>query len=259
MMEKNKQDLRITGSGTSSGGEFAEVRISGSGNIEGNVKSDSLSVIGSGKVAGDVKSDSCSVNGALKIQGELQTKSLKVNGSVSIQDKSYIGQGNLKGVVKLDDDLQIDTGQVTGSLRVKGNLRGNTLVSFGRLHVEQDCEVEEFQAKEGFEINGLLNAEKIDIYLSSQSKVKEMGGEKIHIRQHDDTLLRNVLKKMFSMHAFIEVDVIEGDEINLEATRAKVVRGNHVVIGKGCQIGLVEYTGSLNIKDGAEVEQQEKH
>ena len=37
------------------------------------------------------------------------------------------------------------------------------------------------------------------------------------------------------------VDVIEGDNIYIEYTQAKIVRGNTIVIGPGCNIELVEY------------------
>lgn len=36
-------------------------------------------------------------------------------------------------------------------------------------------------------------------------------------------------------------ETIEGDDIHLELTRARVVRGNNVSIGSGCDIDLVEY------------------
>ncbi|MCL6576409.1 hypothetical protein [Kyrpidia sp.] len=38
------------------------------------------------------------------------------------------------------------------------------------------------------------------------------------------------------------METIEGDDIYLENTRARVVRGTRVQIGPGCQIGLLEYS-----------------
>ncbi|MNR67595.1 hypothetical protein D3C85_1916860 [compost metagenome] len=61
-----------------------------------------------------------------------------------------------------------------------------------------------------------------------------------------------------SPHAAVTVAVIEGDDIYLENTRAKVVRGNQVVIGPGCEIDLVEYKVLLEKKKGANVKGSRK-
>jgi hypothetical protein len=59
-------------------------------------------------------------------------------------------------------------------------------------------------------------------------------------------------------NAMLTVNSIEGDDIRLSSTRARVVRGNNVVIESGCEIDLVEYTGSLKINRGAEVKEKKK-
>ncbi len=51
----------------------------------------------------------------------------------------------------------------------------------------------------------------------------------------------------------LTVDVIEGDDVYLENTMAKIVRGNNVTIGSGCKIELVEYKGSFKQDGGAEI------
>jgi hypothetical protein len=47
--------------------------------------------------------------------------------------------------------------------------------------------------------------------------------------------------------------MIEGDEILLENTKADVVRGKNVQIGKGCEIGLLEYQDSYKLETGSVV------
>jgi hypothetical protein len=56
----------------------------------------------------------------------------------------------------------------------------------------------------------------------------------------------------------LETSVIEADEIQLEDTRADVVRGRNVVIGAGCRIGLVEYADELRVDPDAEVKERKK-
>ena len=47
----------------------------------------------------------------------------------------------------------------------------------------------------------------------------------------------------------------EGDTVELELTKAEVVRGRFVRIGPGCEIARVEYTGDLTVEGGAVQEQ----
>jgi hypothetical protein len=51
----------------------------------------------------------------------------------------------------------------------------------------------------------------------------------------------------------LTVRIIEGDDIYLENTHAKVVRGNNIEIGPGCEIKLVEYKYSFKKDEMAEV------
>ena len=56
----------------------------------------------------------------------------------------------------------------------------------------------------------------------------------------------------------LEAELIEGDEIYLENTRADVVRGKQIEIGPHCKIGLIEYSESLKVHDNSDVGQQTK-
>jgi cytoskeletal protein CcmA (bactofilin family) len=51
------------------------------------------------------------------------------------------------------------------------------------------------------------------------------------------------------LHPILEAEIIEGDEIMLENTTAKIVRGNNVMLGAGCDIGTVEYKSNY-VKNG---------
>ena len=55
-----------------------------------------------------------------------------------------------------------------------------------------------------------------------------------------------------------KTESVEGDDIYLEYTTAKVVRGNTVRLGAGCKIDLVEYKTSLE-KASDCIVKEEKH
>ena len=51
---------------------------------------------------------------------------------------------------------------------------------------------------------------------------------------------------------------IEGDEIIIEHTNAKTVTGRNVKIGEKCEIGLVQYSESIEISPKAKIGRCEK-
>lgn len=113
-----------------------------------------------------------------------------------------------------------------------------------------------------FEIEGLLNADKIDIELLGRCKVSEIGGGKINIRRKntDVPILKQILNSIVDSikeKSLLQVSTIEGDDVYVSYTQAKVVRGKHVKIGPECSIDLVEYSEDFE-KDPATVVQNSK-
>jgi cytoskeletal protein CcmA (bactofilin family) len=108
----------------------------------------------------------------------------------------------------------------------------------------------------GFTMGGLLYADSININLHYRCKVREIGGEKIEVKVGREFQLLRIIKSLFIPKGFhepqLETDIIEGDEINLGQTKAEVVRGNNITIGKNCDIDLVEYRNSFEQTDNAQ-------
>ncbi len=156
--------LRITGTGSSMGGAFSVVRITGEGAVNGSLQCARMTVIGQTAIDGNIHSQ------IVKVQGDLS---------------------------------------VTG-----------------------DCTAETFQARGAIHIGGLLNAGETELLLHGPSQAVEIGGSQIRVR-----------RSRFSNPdvASLNVDAVEGDVVRVEYTHAKVVRGHHVEVGRGCHIDLVEY------------------
>lgn len=237
-----KPDLKINGSGSASGGSYNLVRINGSGKITGDVECCDLVINGSGDVNGKVDSESVKISGSGRITGDIKSKEVKVGGSADFG-------GSISG----------ETIKVLGSADVKGDVKAQSVDIDGRMKTEGNCSSEKFSSNGNFEVGGLLNAEEIDIRLYwHKSRAKEIGGEKISVALGKAGL--GVIKAIFPSVALtqLEADIIEGDDITLENTAAKVVRGNNIVIGSGCDIGLVEYKGSYRKSMGAKVAEEKK-
>lgn len=239
MATENKLgDLMINGFGTASGGEFDQVSINGKGTVNGDLQCHFFECNGSGAVNGDIKSEIVKISGNAKINGKVYTTDLKVE-----------GRGVIKGNVLMSKMV------ISGTSFVDGNVKGEELKVQGKIVVDGDCEVEAFKAEGQFKVEGLLSAETIEIYTYGESRAKEIGGQTIKVKEKSNFLL-NLLKTVKSVQ--LEADLIEGDHITLENTKAKVVRGNQIIIGQNCEIDLVEYKETFKTEKNGYVKESKQ-
>lgn len=236
-------NLKISGVGNSKGGRYNEVRISGAGDVEGDIECNLFKSSGASDVKGNLKSKIVEVSGASDIKGNVIAEQIYVSGASDIY-------GNVE-TKKI---------KITGASDIKGSLHAEEVEISGAINIRDDCEADFFKATGGFKIGGLLNADNIEINIGGKCNVKEMGGEKISIKLSNSTglgILR-AIKEVFNVHEYLVTELIEGDEIYIESTVAKVVRGNNVTIGPDCDIDLVEYKGEIKLQNGARIKEQKK-
>ncbi|AGK52137.1 polymer-forming cytoskeletal protein [Bacillus sp. 1NLA3E] len=233
MSIEKQGDLIINGFGTSNGGMFEQAVISGKGTVNGQLDCSYFKCNGTGTVNGDLKSEKTKISGNGKITGNITSKDFVIEGRASVSGDALITKMGVQG---------------RGS--VGGNIKGEELKVQGSLYVGGDCEVETFKAEGHFVVGGLLSAENIDIHTAGNCKAGEIGGQKIRVRQKTNLFLE-LLKVVYSVK--LETDLIEGDYIELENTKAKIVRGSHIIIGENCEIDLVEYKQSFNVEKNGKV------
>jgi cytoskeletal protein CcmA (bactofilin family) len=229
-------DLIINGVGSSNGGRFQNALISGKGTVNGALDCTFFKCSGTSIVKGEVKSQKIKISGSTKIIGNVSTDELLIEGKAAITGDAFVNKLNVRG---------------SGS--VDGSIKGEEIKVQGNMVIGRDCEVETFIAEGRFTVGGLLAAEKIEVYHSWNCRVMEMGGENIRIKQKPN-FLRGIFKSVFSYK--LKTDLIEGDYIELENTKAKVVRGNHIIIGENCEIDLVEYKDSLRVEKNGVVKEK---
>lgn len=234
-------DVRIAGAGTIASGTYRTVSISGSGTISGDVECETLKVSGAADGRGSLKADKVTVSGSLVYAGEVEAQDMRVSGSG-----------------KLGSSARVGTLTISGSAQVDGDLTGETVKMSGFLDVGGDCQAERFSAEGGFSIDGLLNAGAVDVTLWGACRAREIGGEAIMVRFGRGSLRRFVAMFVPQMDVRLTCESIEGDDVRLEHTSARVVRGGTVVLGPGCEIGLVEYTGSYDAPADAKVKEARK-
>ncbi|MCI1589279.1 MULTISPECIES: polymer-forming cytoskeletal protein [Heyndrickxia] len=237
-MGVEKKDLIINGFGSSSGGSFDDVSVNGKGTVVGDIKCNKYDCNGLGNVNGNVTADRVQINGKGKINGNLVGRDITVDGHST-----------------LGGDVTYESFRISGSCSIGGMVKGERLKINGKATIGGDCETEEFVSEGIFKIGGLLNAEDIDITLYGECMAKEIGGQSIRVRQKSYGLIK-IFKTLFPSR--LVATVIEGDDIYLEGVRAKIVRGNNVVIGKDCEIDLVEYFEDFTNTKGSKVKEHTK-
>lgn len=243
MNDKVNGDLHINGSGSSSGGIFGTVKVNGTGKVNGDVECKEFKINGSGCVDGNIKTSDGVISGSVDIEGSVRAEKFVIRGSGTIKGDFSGGELRISGSARLDGKADAQNLRIEGSAKIGG-----------------DCNAENFRSDGSFSIGGMLNADTVDIYLyHTESSAKEIGGEKITVKSGSSAGMR-MLKTILSLGIFnpvLEAGTIEGDEIYLENTNAKVVRGNNITIGDNCKIDLVEYKGQFK-KMGNSIISEEK-
>lgn len=242
---ENRQDIKIVGDDSSAGGIFNNVTIVGNVTMNSSVDCIRIKAVGDCIVNDELKMESGSITGNLTVKNSLIADRLKIAGNLTTGINASIKHSSLYG------DINID-----------GNFVGEKISARGFLTVKANCNADTFKSKCVFKINGLLNADEIDMELYGNSSIREIGGEKITIKKGSKSIFHKLFGTFMMPNNLyngnLTTDLIEGDELYLESTKAKIVRGKNVIIGPGCDIDLLEYSEKFNQLNDAVVKEKRK-
>jgi len=224
----DRPDLRINGRGSASGGTYGSVVVNGSADIHGDTDCKDFECRGHAGIAGSLRAESASFQGAGVVRGNVEVGDLRVQGGFDADGTAKLGKLKLQGGGSFGGDVTAADIDVKGGLKVEGN-----------------CSGEDVKIRGGFNIQGLLNVETLDAKVFFGCSAKEIGGGKISVEGRGGIFwFRKLLGRInipFAGAPGLTVETVEGDDVYLEHTNARVVRGNRVRIGGGCNIGLVEF------------------
>jgi len=134
-------------------------------------------------------------------------------------------------LTRIAGNLKAEEVETSGSLQVDGSIETEEISSSGSLTVKGRVEAEKFRCGGSVRIDGGLKAEEVEIDLGGTSKISTIEGEEIRVKATGG---------FFRVRGELTADRIEGEEIELEATTASLVKGNEVRIGPHCHIDVVE-------------------
>ena len=260
--ESQARVARISGAGHLPGGEYESIHISGSAKIDGDaVCQEDVHVSGAATAKGDLAAKEIHVSGSLQVEGDVHAEAVRISGSAQ-----FAGSMEVCGEMRVSGSTHFAGGmEVCGEMRVSGSAhickaaRIQQLRAAGSLRLDEGVECERFETHGGFAIQGLLNAEKVEIEVGGACQAGEIGGESV--RAYRSATANTFLSRLLGgarRASRLSVETIEASQIDLEATRAKVVRGRDVRIGADCEIDRVEYSGTCEIADAAIVRESAK-
>lgn len=240
-MDKKLNDISISGSGKIAGGEYDNIRISGSGSMTGDVIANSVHISGSGR-SESIEAKEIKASGSFHASGRVTAGEIHVSGSAHIGGAIEAGEIKVSGSFHANDVISSKTLRVSGSMHAEGGIEADNVHISGAAHVK-----------------GLLNAENIEITLNGASKINEIGCERISVRKSGAAGFNFFgIFKFNAGSRSLSANSIEATEACFENTHCAVVRAKRAYIGEGCEIGRVEYEESIEIHEGAIVKEQIK-
>jgi cytoskeletal protein CcmA (bactofilin family) len=237
---KQPGDVKITGGAKISGGSYNLIKISGSGEI-----------------AGDVKANEFHCSGSCEVKGGLNTKLLDASGSFRVDGAIVADQIQSTGLLKAGGKIDAHTLDASG-LFYADSLNGNTVTSSGSLKVTKDVAVKSFESSGGVEIGGKLSADRVAISIFGQSRVAQIKGKDVEVKLATKIGAAMEVMQYFAGEPRLKTDKIEGDAVTLENVDAKLVVGRKVKIGPNCIIDAVEYQDTISVDSTAKVGSQTK-
>ncbi len=196
--------------------------------------------------------NSFEASGSVRGQGSLETRRFRVSGSTVMQGPVELSEGRASGSVRIDGSVRVLSQLVlSGATRISGAVAGERVRGSGGLFIGQEVALEEMSWSGSVQCSGLISAEAIELTLQGASEVGELAGAKIRVMLGKVGNWTRWVPFTGSQAARLMVSEVSGDDILLEGTHAKTVRGDRVVIGAQCRIDRVEYRDSLEVHPDA--------
>lgn len=275
-----REEIRITGSGSIGGGQYGAINISGTGQVTGDATAEEVFVAGSGEFKGDLYVEELEVTGKCRVEGRLEADSVTVRGSLHLEETMKVGRLRSYGSLGVEGDLISDTTYFAGSSNVAGNVECDSFTSRGSFSIDGLLTADEIDIwlgsgnhaeKVGGEkidirkkgVSDAIDREKVEDGVRGFKRGLSSVGEKLGFDlELDESKISSGVSRFTRKiddyltelgGGVLETSVVEGDTVELEGVEADSVRGDDLVIGEGCVIGKLEYSNTVEVKEGAEV------
>lgn len=219
----------ISGSGELPEAKAHELKISGSGRINGPVEVDSMSASGSAHIEGDITAkERIRISGSLRTSAKIKSGTLEISGGLrsgSISCKIFENSGS----AKINGDIIADSLETSGSFRAN-NVECKEMESSGSINAEK------IEGKK-IMISGAVNAD----YIKAEEFELENFGGRTSIGLIESKSVKVDARNNFLFNkSQAEIDEIKADTVEIENVRSKKILAEEAIIGDYCEIDYLE-------------------
>ncbi len=245
--EVDCETFNVNGTGKVSGDLYATtVDVDGTAKVGGRVDAVDLDVDGTAKVDGDVRGETVEVDGTAKFATNLSADHLAVDGTAKVGGNLDGHEVEADGTLKVSGSLVAADAQIDGTVKVGGVTDATTLAidgtgTFGDVNADE-CSVA------GSVRADSVSARTVDVTVEGRSTVGSVRATEVSVRPGDGS--RSLASKLLGGDGerVFEVDTVEAESVELDATRAGTVVGDVVTLGPDAEVDVV-YTDDLDAAD----------
>ncbi|WP_412518761.1 hypothetical protein [Staphylococcus simulans] len=219
---------------------------------------DTITLLGEVEFPFETSVNHIKMTGEITALDQIDIDKINLIGNFTGHKSAHVTTASIIGEVEVAENLTFELLKVTGTIETPANLNGNKLKLIGGLKTAGHCEVDELNINGRVEVKGMLNADTIDITVQQDSYAREIGGNIIKIRRQEKEKKKFKLITVISTQkepAYLTTEVIEGDRIEVNRVKAKVIRGDHIILHEDVEVETVEYTKTLECAQSAKINQ----
>lgn len=214
------------GAHVDSGGKLIVVR--GAGVLSGDQSTEKFRAAGSCRVAGNLRAEEAHISGSCVVEGDCLSEEFHASGKAEIQGGVKAKEFRVAGKASVGKDVTAEDVSVSGKVAIRGSiLDAKDVALSGAIDVGGWVRTKDFTSKGQFQIGEGIEAKDVEIVLAGKSSVPTIRADDVTVRRGD-------------RRGELAVGLIEAENVDLESTRATLVKGRDVRVGPFCTIDAVE-------------------
>ncbi len=237
-MSESRKRLSVHGLSRLNGGAYDEIAIAGIGMANADLTVGRLNVQGIGRFAGSVEAGACYISGVSSFLRNLKADTVRIDGVSRVRGRLSAREIACQGTLRVAEDLTCESLSTCGVWSCRGNVDARTVQMEGAVR-----------------LSGVLCANTVNILFDMVGRVRDIIADNIVIQPAavNRKSLCKTLCRMVGIRPVIHARRLEGEDVQIDAVRARRVRARSVVIGPHCTVDTVEYSESIQIHPQARV------
>ncbi len=186
------------------------------------------------------------ITGISKITGG-EYENCSLNGVCTILGDIIVNQFHSNGTTKSDGNVfAYEEISVNGNSKFHGSVKGKNINSLGKITIDNDLDGERISLTGIIRIGGRVNCDYLSIK-SGKTIIADIYAKKVII---DDSVT--------SFNPKINIKSIDASYVDINYADVDIIKGDEVVIGKHCNIKIIEYTKSIQVHSSSFVGEARK-